>query len=138
MKGAMASKFRNTGQTCVCANRLFVQEGVYEAFAKRLAAEVATLRPGRGGDEGVTQGPLINDRAIDKVEAHVRDAVERGARVVTGGGRLAELGPNFYDATVLADATQDMQVYREETFGPVAPLCVAVGARSPAPRRPRR
>lgn len=122
VKGAMASKFRNTGQTCVCANRLFVQEGIYDAFAERLAAEVATLRPGHGGDEGVTQGPLINDRAIDKVEAHVQDAVGRGARVVAGGGRLAELGPNFFDATVLADVTREMQVYREETFGPVAPL----------------
>jgi succinate-semialdehyde dehydrogenase/glutarate-semialdehyde dehydrogenase len=119
--GAMISKYRNTGQTCVCANRLFVQDGVYDAFAAKLADRVRSMKVGPGVDAGVVQGPLINARALAKVEEHVRDATTRGARVVTGGRRHA-LGGTFYEPTVLADVTPDMQIFREETFGPVAPL----------------
>ncbi len=119
--GALASKYRNTGQTCVCANRLLVQDGIYDAFARRLAERVAALRVGDGLEEGVEQGPLINLAAVAKVEAHIADAVSRGARVLTGGGRHA-LGGHFFEPTVLADVTPDMRVCREETFGPVAPL----------------
>ena len=119
--GAMASKYRNTGQTCVCANRLLIQEGVYEAFAQKLAAQVAQLRVGAGLEEGVNQGPLIDAQALAKVEAHVADAVAKGARVLTGGRRHAR-GGTFFEPTVLADVTPDMLCAREETFGPVAPL----------------
>ena len=121
VQGAMASKYRNTGQTCVCANRLFVQAGVYEEFAARLVKAVAGLRVGDGLAGPTDQGPLIDARALAKVEAHVADAVDQGARVVSGGRRHA-LGGNFYEPTVLLDVTPGMRVAREETFGPVAPL----------------
>jgi succinate-semialdehyde dehydrogenase / glutarate-semialdehyde dehydrogenase len=119
--GAIVSKYRNAGQTCVCANRLFVQDGVYDAFAHKLAERVAKLKVGPGTEEGVTQGPLINADALAKVEEHVADATRRGARIVQGGRRSA-LGGNFYEPTVLADVTPAMQIFSEETFGPVAPL----------------
>ena len=119
--GALASKYRNTGQTCVCANRLLVQDSVYDAFAEKLAAAVAKLKVGNGVDEGVTQGPLIDMQAVEKVEEHIADAVSKGARVVTGGRRHA-LGRTFFEPTILADVTPQMKVAREETFGPVAPL----------------
>ena len=119
--GAIASKYRNAGQTCVCANRIFVQAGVYDAFAAKLASEVAKLKVGPGTEAGVTQGPLINADAILKVEDHVADAVAKGARVVLGGKRHA-LGRTFFEPTILADVTTEMKVAREETFGPVAPL----------------
>ena len=119
--GAIASKYRNAGQTCICANRIFVQAGVYDAFAEKLAAEVAKLKVGAGTEAGVTQGPLINADAIAKVEDHVADAVAKGARVVLGGKRHA-LGRTFYEPTILTGVTPDMKVAREETFGPVAPL----------------
>ena len=120
-EGAMVSKYRNAGQTCVCANRLFVHDKVYDDFAAKLAARVGALKVGAGTGSGVTQGPLINAEALAKVEAHIADATGRGARVVAGGKRHA-LGGNFYEPTVLADVTPDMQIFREETFGPVAPL----------------
>jgi len=119
--GAMASKYRNTGQTCVCANRLLIQDGVYEEFAQKLAAQVAKLKVGAGFEEGVNQGPLIDAQALAKVEAHVADAVAKGARVLTGGRRHAR-GGTFFEPTVLADVTPEMRCAREETFGPVAPL----------------
>jgi len=121
VKGAMASKYRNAGQTCVCANRIYVQEGVYDAFAGKLAEAVAGLKVGNGFDDGVTIGPLINQPAVAKVERHVADAVAHGAKVLLGGARHA-LGGNFYEPTVLTDVTSAMIVAREETFGPVAPL----------------
>ncbi|MBI4754169.1 MAG: NAD-dependent succinate-semialdehyde dehydrogenase [Betaproteobacteria bacterium] len=121
VEGALASKYRNTGQTCVCANRLLVQDDVYEAFAAQLAARVAQLRVGAGTEDGVMQGPLIDAAALAKVEEHVADAVARGARVLTGGRRHAR-GGTFYEPTVLADVTPEMKCAREETFGPVAPL----------------
>jgi succinate-semialdehyde dehydrogenase/glutarate-semialdehyde dehydrogenase len=119
--GAMASKYRNAGQTCVCANRLLVQAGVYEAFAQKLALEVEKLKVGAGTTAGVSQGPLIDAQALAKVEAHVADAVAQGARILTGGRRHA-LGGTFFEPTVLADVTPAMRCAREETFGPVAPL----------------
>jgi len=119
--GAMASKFRNTGQTCVCANRILVQEGVYDAFAAKLQAAVGKLKVGNGLEEGVTQGPLINAAALTKVEEHIADAVERGARVLMGGKRH-RLGGNFFEPTILADVPRDAVLFHEETFGPVAPL----------------
>ena len=121
VEGAMLSKYRNTGQTCVCANRFLVQEGIYEAFAARLAQRVAELLVGAGTEAGVTQGPLIDESALEKVEAQVADAVAQGARVLTGGRRHAR-GGTFYEPTVLADVTPAMRCAREETFGPVAPL----------------
>jgi succinate-semialdehyde dehydrogenase/glutarate-semialdehyde dehydrogenase len=121
VEGAMASKYRNTGQTCVCANRILVQEGVYDEFAARLADAVRTLRPAPGLEAGSTQGPLIDDRAVQKVEDHISDAVAKGAHVVVGGGRHA-LGGRFFEPTVLTDVTPSMVIAREETFGPVAPL----------------
>ncbi|MEM1037998.1 MAG: NAD-dependent succinate-semialdehyde dehydrogenase [Pseudomonadota bacterium] len=121
VKGAMISKFRNVGQTCVCANRLFVQAGVYDAFAEKLAAAVSDMVVGPGADEGVTHGPLINAAAVAKVSDHVGDAVSKGAKVAIGGEPHA-LGGNFYQPTVLTDVTTDMKITREETFGPVAPL----------------
>jgi succinate-semialdehyde dehydrogenase/glutarate-semialdehyde dehydrogenase len=121
VKGALASKYRNTGQTCVCANRLLVQDGVFDAFTEKLKVAVQGLRVGNGMEEGVTQGPLINNDAVAKVEAHVADAVSRGARVVTGGKRHA-LGGNFYEPTILADVSREADIFRDETFGPVAPL----------------
>ena len=119
--GAMVSKFRNAGQTCVCANRILVQAGVYETFASKLTAEVAKLKVGSGIEAGVTQGPLINAAAIAKVEEHVADAVAGGAKVVAGGKRHGTKG-NFYEPTILTGVTSAMKVAREETFGPVAPL----------------
>jgi succinate-semialdehyde dehydrogenase/glutarate-semialdehyde dehydrogenase len=121
VEGAMASKYRNAGQTCVCANRLLVQAGVYEEFARKLAAKVGELKVGDGTEAGVTQGPLIDAAALDKVEAHVADAVAKGARVLTGGKRHAK-GGTFFEPTVLADVTPGMRCAHEETFGPVAPL----------------
>ncbi|MFQ5466580.1 MAG: NADP-dependent succinate-semialdehyde dehydrogenase [Kiloniellaceae bacterium] len=119
--GAMASKYRNTGQTCVCANRLLVQDGVYDAFAEKLAAAVALLKVGNGLEDGITQGPLIDMAAVEKVEEHIEDAVGKGARIMTGGKRSA-LGGSFFEPTILADVTREMLCAREETFGPVAPL----------------
>jgi succinate-semialdehyde dehydrogenase/glutarate-semialdehyde dehydrogenase len=119
--GAMASKYRNAGQTCVCANRLLVQDGVYEAFAEKLAAAVANLKVGNGIDPGVTQGPLIDQPALAKVEEMVADAVAKGARILCGG-KPHSLGHSFYEPTILADVTPDMRMAREEIFGPVAPL----------------
>lgn len=120
--GALASKYRNSGQTCVCANRFLVQDGVYDAFAARLTQAVREqLQVGNGLEPGVNQGPLIDAAALAKVEQHVADAVEKGARVLTGGRRHA-LGGTFYEPTVLSEATPEMRVAREETFGPVAPL----------------
>ena len=119
--GAMASKYRNAGQTCVCANRIYVQSGIHDAFAARLAAEVAKLAVGPGVESGVSIGPLINADAVAKVEEHVADAVAKGARVATGGRRHA-LGRTFYEPTILTGVTRAMKVAREETFGPVAPL----------------
>ncbi|HJW04053.1 MAG TPA: NADP-dependent succinate-semialdehyde dehydrogenase [Azospira sp.] len=121
VEGAMISKYRNTGQTCVCANRLLVQDGVYEAFAARLAEKVAGLKVGLGTEAGVTQGPLIDTDALAKVEAHIADAVGKGARILAGGQRHAK-GGTFFQPTVMADVTPEMRVAREETFGPVAPL----------------
>jgi succinate-semialdehyde dehydrogenase / glutarate-semialdehyde dehydrogenase len=119
--GAMASKYRNAGQTCVCANRIYVQDKVYDSFAQKLAAEVKKMKVGAGTEDGVTTGPLINKAAIEKVEEHVTDALSKGAKVVAGGKRHAR-GGNFFEPTILADVTQEMLVAREETFGPVAPL----------------
>jgi succinate-semialdehyde dehydrogenase / glutarate-semialdehyde dehydrogenase len=119
--GAIAAKFRNTGQTCVCANRILVQEGVYDAFADKLATAVAKLTVGDGMADGVVQGPLIDEAAAEKVEEHIADAVAKGARVAVGGKRH-KLGGTFFEPTVLVDVTTDMAVTREETFGPVAPL----------------
>jgi succinate-semialdehyde dehydrogenase/glutarate-semialdehyde dehydrogenase len=121
VQGAMASKYRNAGQTCVCANRIYVQEGVYDAFAEKLAGEVRKMKVGPGTADGVTTGPLINKAAVEKVEEHVADALRHGASVVLGGKRHA-LGGNFYEPTILANVTKEMMVAREETFGPVAPL----------------
>jgi len=119
--GAMQSKYRNTGQTCVCANRILVQDGIYDAFAECLAARVGDLRVGPGTEAGVEQGPLINPEAVAKVEAHIADALDKGARLLAGGARHA-LGGTFFQPTVLAGVTPDMRIAREETFGPVAPL----------------
>ncbi len=119
--GAMASKFRNAGQTCVCANRILVQDSVYDAFAEKLAAAARGLKVGPGTDAGVTVGPLINADAVRKAEQHVADAVNKGAKVVMGGKRHA-LGGTFYEPTILTGVTPQMRVSREETFGPVAPL----------------
>lgn len=121
VEGAIASKYRNTGQTCVCTNRVLVQESVYDAFAKKLATAVGKLKPAYGLEDGATQGPLIDDAAVEKVESHIRDAQSKGARILTGGHRHA-LGGRFYEPTILTEATPQMAVAREETFGPVAPL----------------
>jgi succinate-semialdehyde dehydrogenase/glutarate-semialdehyde dehydrogenase len=117
--GAMVSKYRNAGQTCVCANRLYVQDGVYDAFVAKLAEKSKGIRVGNGFEAGVNQGPLIDGQAMAKVEAHVADALAKGARLVVGGTRIGE---RFYTPTVLADATSEMLCAREETFGPVAPV----------------
>ena len=119
--GAIASKYRNAGQTCVCANRLLVQDGVYDAFAEKLAVAVAALKVGNGVEPGVTQGPLIDQFAVDKVEEMIADARAKGARVVCGGRRHT-LGQTFFEPTILADVTPEMRMAREEIFGPVAPL----------------
>ncbi len=117
--GAMASKYRNNGQTCVCANRLLVQEGVYDKFAEKLAAAVGKLKVGNGVGDGITTGPLINAAAVKKVEEHIADAKAKGGKVVLGG---KPMGGNFFEPTIITDVTTDMAVAREETFGPVAPL----------------
>ena len=119
--GALASKYRNTGQTCVCANRILVQDGVFDAFSARLKAEVEKMKVGNGMEPGVVQGPLINAAAVAKVEEHIADAVSHGAKIVTGGKRHP-LGGNFFQPTVLADVPASAMIFREETFGPVAPL----------------
>ena len=121
VEGAIISKYRNAGQTCVCANRLYVQAGVYDAFAEKLVAAVKKLKVGNGFEPGVLQGPLIDQAAVEKVEEHIQDAVSHGARVLLGGHRHA-LGQTFFEPTVLADVTPEMKVAREETFGPLAPL----------------
>ncbi len=121
VQGAMASKYRNTGQTCVCANRILVQDGVYDAFAQKLKEAVEALKVGPGMEPGVTQGPLINAAAVAKVEEHIADATAKGARIVTGGKRHP-LGGNFFQPTVLADVPPSALIFKEETFGPVAPL----------------
>ncbi|KAF4630916.1 hypothetical protein G7Y89_g7219 [Cudoniella acicularis] len=120
--GAITSKFRSSGQTCVCANRLFIQSGVYDEFAQRFAAKVKEFKVGGGYTEGVTHGPLIHDRAISKVNAHVRDAERKGGKVIQGGQKMPELGPNFFQPTVITGMTTDMALAGEETFGPVAGL----------------
>ena len=119
--GAMQSKYRNAGQTCVCANRIFAQDGIYDRFTEKLAEASAALKVGDGMEEGVSAGPLIDIKAVEKVESHIRDAVSKGARVVVGGGRHSN-GGNFFEPTVLADVTPEMIVSREETFGPLAPV----------------
>jgi len=121
VKGAIASKYRNAGQTCVCANRILVQDGIYDAFATKLAGAVSAMKVGYGSETGTVIGPLIDMKAVDKVEEHVHDAVAKGAKIVVGGKRHA-LGGTFYEPTVLTDVNTQMKVTREETFGPVAPL----------------
>ncbi|MGS3451364.1 NADP-dependent succinate-semialdehyde dehydrogenase [Klebsiella electrica] len=121
VEGAMASKFRNAGQTCVCANRLYVQDGVYERFAEKLQQAVEQLRLGDGLQAGVTTGPLIDEKAIAKVQEHIADAVGKGARVITGG-KVDSLGGNFFQPTILVDVPDGAKVAKEETFGPLAPL----------------
>ena len=121
VEGVLIAKYLNTGQTCVCANRILVQGGVYQEFAEKLAARVAQLQVGAGSEPGVVQGPLIDGAGLEKVEAHIADAVAKGARVLTGGKRHAR-GGNFFEPTVLSGVTKEMRVAREETFGPVAPL----------------
>ncbi|TSK05276.1 MAG: NADP-dependent succinate-semialdehyde dehydrogenase [Geobacter sp.] len=121
VEGALISKYRNTGQTCVCTNRFLVQDGIYDRFSEKLAAEVAAMKVGDGLKGETQQGPLIDMAAVEKVEEHIGDALAKGARVVTGGKRHA-LGGSFFEPTVLADVSPDMLVAREETFGPVAPL----------------
>ncbi len=121
VEGAIISKYRNNGQTCVCSNRIYVQAGVYDAFAEKLAAAVAALKVGDGLEDGVTAGPLISQSAVDKVEEHIADAVSKGAEVKTGGNRHA-LGGTFFEPTILTGVTSDMMVTNDETFGPVAPL----------------
>ncbi|KVN25017.1 NAD-dependent succinate-semialdehyde dehydrogenase [Burkholderia pyrrocinia] len=121
VQGAIASKYRNSGQTCVCTNRFYVHEAVYDQFAQKLAAAVGQLKVGRGTEPGVTQGPLINEAAVLKVEAHIEDALAKGATVVTGGKRHA-LGHGFFEPTVLTGVTPAMKVAKDETFGPLAPL----------------
>ena len=121
VEGAIASKYRNAGQTCVCANRLYVQDGVYDAFAEKLAIAVGKLKVGNGVDDGVTQGPMIDEKSMEKVEEHIADALAKGAKVLLGGKRHA-LGHSFFEPTILTGVTQNMAVAREETFGPMAPL----------------
>jgi succinate-semialdehyde dehydrogenase / glutarate-semialdehyde dehydrogenase len=121
VEGAIASKYRNAGQTCVCANRLYVQDAVYDEFARKLVEKVRTLKLGNGLEAGVNQGPLINENAVRKVEEHIADALSKGAQLQAGGQRSA-LGHTFFEPTVLANVTSDMKVAREETFGPLAPL----------------
>jgi len=121
VEGAVVAKFRNAGQTCVCANRIYVQDGVHDAFVARLTEKVAVMKVGDGLDAGVVQGPLITAEAVEKVERHVADAVAKGAKVLVGGARHA-LGGSFYEPTVLSGMTTEMAVTREETFGPIAPI----------------
>jgi succinate-semialdehyde dehydrogenase/glutarate-semialdehyde dehydrogenase len=119
VEGALASKYRNAGQTCVCANRLYVQEGVYDQFVEKLSAKVKSIKVGNGFEPGITQGPMIDDNAIAKIERHVADATSKGAKLLTGGKKF---GQRFFEPTVLINATSDMLCAREETFGPVAPV----------------
>ena len=121
VKSAIASKYRNAGETCVCANRILLQDGVYDAFNKRLAETAGAMKVAEGFEPDAVIGPLIDMKAAEKVEAHIADAVKRGAKFVTGGKRSA-LGGTFFEPTVLADVTTDMVITKEETFGPVAPL----------------
>jgi succinate-semialdehyde dehydrogenase/glutarate-semialdehyde dehydrogenase len=121
VEGALIAKYRNNGQTCVCANRIYVQDAVYDAFAAKLTTAVGKLKTGNGFDEGVILGPLIDKAALAKVEEHIADALSKGARILQGGKPHA-LGGTFFEATILADVTKDMAVAREETFGPLAPL----------------
>ncbi|MCL1141961.1 NADP-dependent succinate-semialdehyde dehydrogenase [Shewanella gaetbuli] len=121
VEGAMIAKYRNAGQTCVCANRIYVQSGVYEAFTEKFAKAVSRLKVGNGLDEGVTTGPLINSAAVDKVTKHLQDALTKGASVVVGG-KTSELGELFFEPTILRDVNKTMLVAKEETFGPLAPL----------------
>jgi succinate-semialdehyde dehydrogenase/glutarate-semialdehyde dehydrogenase len=121
VEGAIASKYRNAGQTCVCANRIYVQDGVYDSFASKLVEAVRKLKVGNGADEGITQGPLIEEKAVVKVEEHIADALGKGAQLLLGGKRH-ELGHSFFQPTVLANVNADMLVAHEETFGPLAPL----------------
>ena len=119
--GAMASKYRNAGQTCVCTNRFYAQAGIYDAFVDKLAKASAALRVGNGLDANTDIGPLIDEKAVEKVESHIKDALDKGARILTGGERH-KLGGSFYQPTVLADVTSDMEVCKSETFGPLAPV----------------
>ncbi len=121
VEGAVASKYRNSGQTCVCTNRFLVQSGVYDAFVEKFAKRVAELNVGNGLDDGVMQGPLINQAAVEKVEFHIGDALEKGGRLVCGG-KPHTLGGTFFEPTIIADVTDTMRVAREETFGPLAPV----------------
>lgn len=121
VEGALISKYRNNGQTCVCANRIYVQSGVYEAFAKKLADAVNKMKVGDGFENGVSSGPLINSDAVKKVEEHISDALSKGAKILTGGKRH-NLGGLFFEPTVITGVTSDMMVTNDETFGPVAPL----------------
>ncbi len=121
VEGAMISKYRNAGQTCVCANRILVQDGVYDAFVEKFAAAVARLKVGNGMDDGVNQGPMIDSKAVAKVEEHIADALEKGGTLVSGGRRHA-LGGSFFEPTIIRDVTPAMKVAREETFGPLAPV----------------
>ncbi|RYO74539.1 hypothetical protein DL764_010798 [Monosporascus ibericus] len=120
--GAVASKFRSSGQTCVCANRIYVQKGIYDEFAQKFAEKVKEFKVGHGFDEGVTHGPLIHGRAVSKVDAHVKDAEKKGGKVIMGGRKIPDLGSNFYQPTVITGMTKDMDIACEETFGPVAGL----------------
>jgi succinate-semialdehyde dehydrogenase/glutarate-semialdehyde dehydrogenase len=121
IEGAMPSKYRNAGQTCVCTNRFIVQAGIYDRFAERLAEASKKLKVGNGLEQGVQAGPLIDEKAVEKVEAHIADAVEKGGKILTGGHRH-KLGGTFFEPTVIANVTPAMRLAREETFGPVAPL----------------
>ncbi|KAL8745783.1 MAG: hypothetical protein Q9190_002118 [Brigantiaea leucoxantha] len=122
VNGAITSKFRSSGQTCICANRIYVQKGIYDKFAAAFADKVRGFKVGGGYDEGVTHGPLIHDRAVGKVDDHVRDAESKGGKVVVGGQKLPDLGSNFYQPTVITNMTMEMRIASEETFGPVAAL----------------
>ncbi|KAL8934581.1 MAG: hypothetical protein Q9211_005151 [Gyalolechia sp. 1 TL-2023] len=122
VNGAIACKFRSSGQTCVCANRIYVQKGIYDRFASALTEKVREFKVGGGYDEGVTHGPLIHDRAVSKVNAHVRDAEKKGGKILIGGQKMPDLGSNFFQPTVITGMTIDMQLASEETFGPVAGL----------------
>lgn len=119
VEGAMISKYRNSGQTCVCANRLYVQDGIYDAFIEKFKAAVAKLKVGNGVEQGITTGPMIDGKAVEKVEEHIADAVSKGAEVVAGG---KPLGGNFFEPTILANVPKDAKVSKEETFGPLAPV----------------
>jgi succinate-semialdehyde dehydrogenase/glutarate-semialdehyde dehydrogenase len=121
VEAALASKYRNAGQTCVCANRLYVQDGIHDAFVAKLTEKVKALKVGNGLEDGVMQGPLITEAAVKKVESHIKDALEKGAKLVVGGHRHA-LGQTFFEPTILTGVTQKMKVAKEETFGPMAPI----------------